>query len=381
MTASPSTLHFFVPGALDQRTGGYLYDARMVRGLEALAWPVVVHELPGRWPEPESDDVETFDAQLTALAPGSLVLIDGLAGGAHPELFERHARHLRIVALVHHPLGDETGVGEADRERLLALEMRGLAAAAGAIVTSPFTARRLEGLGADPARVRVVIPGTEPAVRAPATPAHTPSLTPGRVPEAWPRSDGSVRLLSVGNVTPRKGHDLLVEALADVADRPWHCIVAGSLERAPEFVRQVQHRVEHLGLTARIDFAGELDDATLTGLLESADVFVLPSWYEGYGMALTEALQHGLPVISTTGGAIADTVPAAAGRLVTPGDARVLSAALAEVLDSPGTRQAMAAAARQHAAALPNWSQQVAQFAGALTNLAADRTTSEGLNG
>ena len=366
MTASPSTLHFFVPGALDQRTGGYLYDARMVRGLEALAWQVVVHELPGRWPEPESADLEAFDSQLTALAPGSLVLIDGLAGGAHPELFERHMPRLRIVALVHHPLGDETGVSEADRERLLALEMRGLAAAAGTIVTSPFTARRLEGLRADPARVRVVIPGTEPAHQAVSTLEPTRDFgSPG-----WPRTEGAVRLLSVGSVTPRKGHDLLVEALADVADRPWHCIVAGSLERAPEFVRQVQHRVEHLALGARIDFTGELDDAALTALLESADVFVLPSWYEGYGMALTEALQHGLPVISTTGGAIADTVPVAAGRLVTPGDGKALSAALAEVLDSPGTRQAMADAARKHAAALPDWSQQAAQFARALTDLA-----------
>lgn len=373
MTASPSTLNFFVPGALDQRTGGYLYDARMVCGLEARAWQVVVHELPGRWPEPEAADLEAFDAQLTALAAGSLVLVDGLAGGAHPELFERHAPRLRLVALVHHPLGDETGVDETDRERLLALEMRGLAAAAGAIVTSPFTARRLEGLGVDPARVRVVIPGTEPS--------HTPGPAPALPPEAWPGSDGTVRLLSVGSVTPRKGHDLLVEALADVADRPWHCIVAGSLERAPKFVRQVQHRVEHLGLTARIDFVGEVDDSELAALLESADVFVLPSWYEGYGMALTEALQHGLPVISTTGGAIADTVPAAAGRLVTPGDGKALSAALAEVLDSPGTRQAMAAAAHRHAAALPDWSQQAAQFAGALTEIATDLATSEGLHG
>lgn len=373
VTASSSTLHFFVPGALDQRTGGYLYDAHMVRGLEALAWQVVVHELPGRWPEPEVADLQEFDAELTALAPGSLVLIDGLAGGAHPELFERHRSRLCLVALVHHPLGDETGVDEADRERLLAREVRGLAAAAGTIVTSPFTARRLEGLGADPARVRVVIPGTEPAHQVESTlEVTTEVISPG-----WPRAEGAVRLLSVGSVTPRKGHDLLVEALADVADRPWHCVVAGSLERAPEFVQQVQGRVEHLGLTARVDFAGELDDSALTALLDSADVFVLPSWYEGYGMALTEALQHGLPVISTTGGAIADTVPAAAGRLVTPGDGKALSAALAEVLDAPDTRSAMAAAARQHAAALPTWSRQALEFAGALTELA----TAEGQNG
>jgi len=329
----------------------------MVAGLRALAWGVTVHAVPGRFPDVDTRARNGLDGALGRIPDGALVVLDGLAMGALPEVVEAHARRLRLVALVHHPLGDETGLGFAARERFLALEGRALAAVAGVVVTGPFTARRLARMGVGRDVVRVVEPGTE------------------RPAAAGRRLGDPPLLLSVGTVTPRKGHDVLVAALGRIRDLPWRCVCAGSLERDPAFAARVRVAAGRAGVEDRLELPGELEPGALEALYQEASLFVLASHYEGHGMARAEALVRGLPVVSTTGGAIPHTVPAEAGVLVPPGDAGALARGLRGLLEDPGRREALGAAALAHASTLPGWDTQVRTFAAAVTELAGGEPT------
>lgn len=351
---SDPLLHLVVPGPLDQRTGGYLYDARMVDELAARGRSIRVHEVEGRFPDVDARSLKELDRVLSDIDDGSVVVLDGLAMGAAPDVVRRHAGRLRSVGLVHHPLADETGLEPAARDRFEALEREALGQVRGVVVTSPYTARRLGDFGIDPGRVRSVLPGTDPA-----RPAEGSS------------DGGAPRLVCVASVTPRKGHDVLVRALSKIDDLEWRCDCAGSLIRAPDFVERVRSAVERLRLVERMRFLGELDAASLDEVYRRATLFVLPSHYEGYGMAFAEALARGLPVVGTTGGAIPYTVPAETGVLVEPGDADALADALRTLLEDEDRRTAMADAARAHAEGLPGWDRQADELAQAVEELAA----------
>jgi len=276
--------------------------------------------------------------------------------GAPVLALEAQARRLRSIALVHHPLADETGLSEADRLRLVATERRALAACAGVVVSSAFTARGLAHYGVPADRVRVVIPGTEPA-----SPAQGP-------PEGQPPV-----LLCVASLTPRKGHDVLVAALAQVQEFPWMCVCAGSPDRDPAHAANVRRLVAEAGLSDRVRLVGEREGDALEALYHGASVFVLASHHEGYGMALADALARGLPVVSTTAGAIPFTVPGDTGLLVPAGDPTALAGALRALLGPSGAqaRARLSAAARQYAAALPTWEDSARAFAGAIDELTA----------
>jgi glycosyltransferase involved in cell wall biosynthesis len=347
-------LHLVVPGPLDQRTGGYLYDARIVEELDAGGRTVQVHEVTGSFPDVDDQSLAELDRALSDIEAGSVVVLDGLAMGAAPDVVGRHAVRLRAVGLVHHPLADETGLESPERDRFEVLEREALARVRGVIVTSPYTARRLADFDVDAARVRAVLPGTDPAA-----------------PSKGSSRRGPPRLVCVASVTPRKGHDVLVRALAQIGDLAWRCDCAGSLARAPAFVERVRSAVERLRLVERIRFLGELEAMALDEVYRRATLFVLPSHYEGYGMAFAEALARGLPVVGTTGGAIPHTVPAEAGVLVEPGDADALAGALRSLLEDGDRRAAMADAARKHAEGLPGWGRQAEEFAAAAEELAA----------
>jgi glycosyltransferase involved in cell wall biosynthesis len=351
----PEELHLIIPGPIDQRTGGYLYDAHMATGLERLGWTVVVHSLDGDFPDGNARAEESLSGVLAGLPQGTRVLLDGLAMGALPGPVVAHATRLRVLSLVHHALADETGLDAAHKDRLAALEREGLNACLGVLCTSAFTATRMEDYGVPPARVRVVRPGTEPA---------RPALGPG--------AGEDPQLVCVGAVVPRKGQDVLVRALARIRHIRWNCVCAGSLDRAPDYASTLRALAATEKLSDRVEFTGECSQAALDDLYHSASLFVLPSHHEGYGMALTEALARGLPIVSTTGGAVPHTVPTAAAILVTPGDEAALAGALGHLLAGPtgaSRRARMAAAARTHALSLPTWDRSASAFARAILEL------------
>jgi len=343
---------FLLPGPPDSLSGGYAYDRRIVAGLRAAGWGVNLQVLPAGFPRPDAADLAQAEAQVAALPDGTQAIADGLAFGAMPDIAQRHAARLRWVALVHHPLALETGLDDAQRDRLFHSERQALAAARMVIVTSAATARALAAYDVPAGRIHVVEPGTDAAAL-----------------RARPRGP-ELTLLCVATLTPRKGHAVLVEALAGLQDRPWtlHCV--GSASRDPATAQALHTLLAARGLQARVQLHGEVDAATLEGLYAQADAFVLPSFHEGYGMALAEALAHGLPVLSTTAGAIPDTVPAEAGVLLPPGDAAALRQALARLMDDAPWRAALAAGARAARLRLPTWAQAVARFATALVTVA-----------
>ncbi|MYI74741.1 MAG: glycosyltransferase family 4 protein [Acidobacteria bacterium] len=354
---SDPALHVLVPGPLEQRTGGYIYDARIVDGLRRRGWRVAVHELDGRFPEGDPAARAGLRAALAGLPDGARVVIDGLAMGGLPALVQAAAARLRIVGLAHLLLADETGLTDRRRADYTASEREALAACAGVVATSGHTAARVRARGVDAAAVRVVPPGTDPAPPA-----------PGPGPGAPPR------IFCAATVTPRKGQDVLVRALAQVADLEWSCVCAGSLTRAPAFASEVRRLAEDAGLDARIGFPGECGAAEMEAFYDASSLFVLPSHFEGYGMVLTEALARGLPVVSTTGGAIPQTVPPGTGMLAPPGDAGALAAALRTLLApgaGAGERARLAAAARRYAAGLPDWEATAEAFGAAVLALTA----------
>ena len=336
---------FIVPGALDQLTGGYLFDRRVVEGLRGLGRTVGVHELPGTFPEADRAAEEGAAALLAALPDAAAAVIDGLALPAFAESLPRHAPRLRLVGLVHHPLALETGLALGTREALALTEARLLPRLRGVICPSRTTAWHLEEYGVLRERIAIVAPGTD-----------KPASPPG------PRVPGPLRLLSIGTVTPRKGHVLLIEALAALADRDWQLTCIGSLTRSPETARALERAVAEHGLQARVTLAGEWPRERLPRAYGEADVFVLPSFHEGYGMAFAEALAHGVPVVGTTAGAVAETVPSGAALLVPPGDRLSLTRALAMIMDNERLRAQLAAGAAKAGAALPDWPQAVARW-------------------
>lgn len=307
------TLYFVIPGDLETRTGGYGYDRQIIAGLRERGWTVHLVSLTGNYPFPSVDARVDASRALAVIPDRALVVLDGLAFGALPVAALRERERLRLVALVHHPLGLETGLDEAKSKRLLASEREALSAAVGVVVTSSRTVSAVEGLGVSSSIVAVVEPGTEPAP--PATGGH-----------------GPLHMLCVATLVPRKGHDTLFDALARLGDLDWRLTCVGSVDRDAEYVASLVAQCKTPPLLDRVVLEGELAGAPLTAAYDCADLFVLPTHYEGYGMAVAEALARAIPVVSTPTGAIADLVGEDAGVLVPPADAKALAHVLASLI-------------------------------------------------
>jgi glycosyltransferase involved in cell wall biosynthesis len=354
-----SAIDLVVPGNIDTPTGGYIYDREILASLRALRWRTAVHSLDASFPQPTPAALRAARATFAAIASGSLVVIDGLALPGLERVLADEQRRLRLVALVHHPVALETGLDATAARRFEDAERRSLALVRRVITTSQWTARALARYDVDVSTLRVVEPGVDRRTMHGSTDPRGAAPAP-----AAPHQ--SLNLLCVATLTPRKGHTLLLEALGDLRERRWHLNCAGSLLRDPAHVAAVEHQIDRLRLKSRVSLLGDLDNEALERQYERADVFVLPSYLEGYGMALAEAVSHGLPVISTTAGAIPETVPAAASVLVPPGDSRALAAALASLMDDPSRRAQLAANARAARASLPTWKSAAKKFAAAL---------------
>jgi glycosyltransferase involved in cell wall biosynthesis len=347
-------LVFIVPGRIETRTGGYEYDRRMADGLRARGWSVDVRELDGSFPYPPPAALAEAARVLAAIPDRATVLIDGLAFGAMPAEVVREASRLRIVALIHLPLAAEIGIGEDVAARLEAGERRALAAASRVIVTGKPTGAALAGHGVASDLITVVEPGTD------------------RAPLARGSHEGPLQLLCVATLNPGKGHDMLIGALAALPHDHWHLTCAGSLDRHPATVQQLREILRVDGLNARVSFLGDLDTAALAACYDSADLFVLATRHETYGMAVAEALARGLPVVSTKTGAIPELVGDEAGLLVPVGDTTALTSALSQVLSNRHLLARLAEGARRVRDRLPTWEDAAGRMAAALDRAATD---------
>ncbi|XVS65590.1 glycosyltransferase family 4 protein [Actinosynnema sp. CA-299493] len=332
------TVHFVLPGGVDDPaspSGGNAYDRRVVEELSPVHEVVV----PGAWPRPDATARSTLDRALAGIPDGSVVVLDGLVACGVPEVVVPHAHRLPLVVLVHLPLADETGLPPALAARLDTAEREVLRAARAVVATSPSAARRLashHGL----ARVHVVAPGTDPAPPAVGT-------------------DGASRLLCVASLTPRKGHDVLVRALASVADLPWTCAFVGP-ERSP-----VRDLVDRHGLGPRIELPGPLSGPALDRAYATADLFVLASLAETYGMVVTEALARAVPVVASS---VPDAL-GAGGVLLPAGDVTAFAEALRRWLTDDEWRRDLRGRASARRLELSTWDQTAAALAEVLASL------------
>jgi glycosyltransferase involved in cell wall biosynthesis len=344
-------LHIVVPGDIDDPaapSGGNAYDRKVCDGLAARG-PVRRLGVPGAWPRPDTAARAGLAAALAALPDGAPVLLDGLVACAVPDVVAAEAGRLRQVVLVHLPLGDETGLAPDEAAELDAMERLTLRAAAAVVATSGWTARRLvehHGLPAD--RVHVVPPGVDPAPLAPA--------------------DGGSRLLCVAAVIPRKGQDVLVRALSTLDDPGWSCVCAGGLTRAPGYVDGLRRSIEAYRLGDRVLLAGPRTGAALAATYAAADLLVLPSRAEPYGMVVTEALARGIPVLATAVDGVPEALGSAPdgglpGMLVPAGDAQALAGALRRWLAEPELRDELRRSARARRSTLRGWDGTVRRLA------------------
>lgn len=339
-------IDFVIPGDLEARTGGYGYDRRLIAELGAAGADVRVALLPGDFPFPSPKSVVAAEQAFAAVPDGGTALVDGLAYAPIPDVLARHRDRIAIIALCHHPLGLETGLAADTAAGLIASERAALASARRVVVTSPATARTLEadfGVGRD--RIAVAVPGTDPA----------PHAAGGNDPPL---------LLTIASLIPRKGHDVLVSALERIRDRRWRARFVGGHGLDPNHAAGIIDRIRALGLEDRIACPGAVADAGPE--YAAADVFVLPSRYEGYGMAFAEAMAHGLPVVAARAGAVPDVVPPEAGILVEPDDPEELAKALSGLLDDAALRARYRAGAIGASARLPTWANTADNVAAAI---------------
>jgi glycosyltransferase involved in cell wall biosynthesis len=336
-----------VPGDLATATGGYAYDRRLIAELEALGFCVDVLALGEDFPRPSAQTRGRALSLLASVPAERPIIVDGLALGALPEATT--LREHCLIALVHHPLALECGLSASEAAALRESERQALSAARRVIATSAATARLLISDFAVPSNCVVVAP-------------------PGcdRVEFAHGSASDMVALLAVGAIVARKGYDVLIAALARLADLPWRLTIVGDRERDVAAAEGLAADIRRYRLGDRVDVVGVVAPRRLAELYAAADLFVLASRFEGYGMVYAEAIAYGLPLIGTTAGAIPETVPAGAGLLVPPDDCAALGDALRRLIAQPGDRARLAAAARAAAAQLPTWRETGRLVAGAI---------------
>ncbi len=351
-------VHVIVPEGIDdpgRPSGGNTYDRKVCRGLAALGWSLREHAVPGAWPRAGAAEHAALARAVRPIPDGTVVLLDGLVACAAPAVLVGQAHRLQQVVLVHMPLGHRPLSDEADAVR--SRERQVLTAATAVVATSAWTRRRLAELYALPAdQVHVAAPGVDAAGVGPETAAGD-------------------ALLCVAAVTPDKGHDVLLDALATATDLSWHCACVGSVERDRAFADGVQRRAQHGALRDRVRFLGPRTGPELDRLYADADLLVLASHAETYGMVVTEALARGLPVVAADVGGVPEALGhgddgARPGLLVPPGDPEALGAALRDWLVDAGLRGRWRRAARERRASLCGWSATASVVAGVLAGAA-----------
>jgi glycosyltransferase involved in cell wall biosynthesis len=356
-----TAVHVVLPDGVDdpaRPSGGNTYDRHLCRGLTSIGWLVNEHAVPGRWPRPDAASLAALAEVVRRIPDDAVVLLDGLVASTAPNVLVPQARRLRLVVLVHMPLGHRPADDGAHDVRIR--ERAVLSVATAVVATSAWTRRRLlelYRLAAD--RVHIAEPAVDAADLA------TGSATGGA-------------LICVAAVTSDKGHDVLLDALATTTHLSWQCVCVGSLDRDPAFVERLRHRSLGGGLGDRVCFPGPRTGDDLDRSYAAADLMVLASRAETYGMVVTEALARGLPVVAAEVGGLPEALGHGAdgvrpGLLVPPDDPAALGAALRAWLGDAGLREQLRRAARERRGTLSGWSSTASVVAGVLAGRRNDR--------
>ncbi|MEM1375797.1 MAG: glycosyltransferase [Pseudomonadota bacterium] len=336
---------FAIPGDLTTPTGGYMYERRLLEELQAQGRDTKYLKLGDTFPDASPAHMADAIAQLKALEVDRAVILDGFVS-ATLETDALASLQIPTIAMVHHPLAFETGLDEARREQLHALERANLRRVSHVLVPSPATKTILIDAYSVPAeKITIARPGTDRRARA--GEKQSPPL-----------------ILSVGIQHPRKGHDVLLEALAKIQHLDWQAVIAGKVYDEA-FANTLVNLHRDLGLERRVKLAGYVGDDELTALYSSATIFALATRFEGYGLVFDEALANGLPIVSCHTGAVPDTIPKNARLLVQVDDPAALADALTQLLQNPELYRSKQTAAQNAGDKLPTWAD-TAKIAGSV---------------
>jgi glycosyltransferase involved in cell wall biosynthesis len=361
MGGQDQTVHVVVPDGIDdpaRPSGGNVYDRKVCDGLAVLGWSVRVRAVSGDWPWPGEVGYTALADQLAAVPDGDVVLLDGLVASTAPDVLRNSVNRLRLVLLIHLPIGAQWSDGAAGGgpEEAATREHRVLSIASAVIVTSAWARRFLLDSYALPEdRLHVVEPGVDVA-----------GLARGTV--------AGGELLCVGAVTPVKGHDLLLTALGQLTDLSWHCRFVGAQTRHPAFVARLADQILDLGIGDRVALVGPLTGAELEIAYAATDLLVTPSRFETYGMVVTEALARGIPVVATDVGGVGQALGFGPdgdrpGRLTPPDDPTALALTLREWLGDDQLRSRLRRTAGQRRTVLPGWADTCARISDVLARV------------
>lgn len=328
------TLHHFYSTDYEQKTGGWIYNRHLIAWLDRHMGGVHEMTVPVCFPRPDAAVLAEIATLFDAIEPGAVLVMDHIYGCMLLPILS--ARPFRLVLIYHHSMVEERGEGEVAASRNTA-EHSALQLADAIVVTSDESRDYVTGhYGINEQKIITGKPGNDPAPR---SPVH---------------DGGPWHMLSVGAVIPRKRYEFLVEALAKVQRSDWSLTIVGNTDRYPDYVGSLQNLIETHCLADHITLAGEVPPSALDALWSKTHLYVASSLYEGYGMAISEAICRGVPVISTPSGAVASWAGEAV-TLVDPDAVGEMAARIAAVMDDRATYEAAREKAVHFADALPSW--------------------------
>jgi glycosyltransferase involved in cell wall biosynthesis len=354
MTAAGGTLLGFVTWDRDEPTGGNVYNRALITELRALGIDIQLHKLAGPWPD---GDATTHLMLARALRAAPASLVDGIVASGSPDVVGAAVESGHAVTIVVHlPISDELSLMPAERQRYALLESQAVHAASGVLCSSRWAAAELNRrYGRDD--IGVAIPGVSPAAVAHGS-----------------RDSGPPRFLSVASLTPTKDQLTLVRALTQLADLPWTADLIGSDRTDPGYAAQLRTEIAAAGLAERVMVPGILAGQALNQKWDTADLLVLTSRIETYGLVVVEALARGIPAVVSAGtgavealqeGATADSAETP-GTAVRAGDPESLAVVLRKWLTEPMLRHSWRQAALARRDTLPGWQQTAAAVLGYL---------------
>ncbi|WP_224214669.1 glycosyltransferase family 4 protein [Natrinema longum] len=340
-------------GSIDERSGGFRYDRKLLEGLRRAGDAVELVELPWRAYHRGLLDNGSRTLRKRLRVDVDVMLQDELA---HPSLVHTNRQlPYPVVSIVHHLRASEP---RPLAPLYRAVERRYLATVDGVVCNSAVTREAVTDLGVDPDRT-VVAP--------PAGDRFDPSVDAETI-DSRARAE-PLRVIFVGNIAPRKGLDTLVEGLAAAEPDAELTVVGRSVDE--EYAASVRRSVRTHSLEDRVSMTGELTDEELETALRSSHVLAVPSRYEGFGIVYLEGMSFGLPALASRAGGATDVVThGETGLLVDPDDPAAVAAALRTFANDPDRLAAMGRAAKRRYERHPDWEETTARVRRLLADVA-----------
>jgi glycosyltransferase involved in cell wall biosynthesis len=309
-------LHFLCPGDINSLTGSHIFTKRFAEGLKKNGHQITIHQLSNDFPFPSDKSLQTVQTILSLIPESDTIIFDNLISSSISALLKECAHRNHLICLFHLPLSIYPGFSVYQREMLAFSESESLGFIHHILAVGPFVEKFLLQQGIDKKKIILTFPGVEDC------------------PQKKIYQPKPYRLLSVANLIRSKGHVTLVKALSALNNINWILDCYGDLDLDRQYLADLQALIRRNNLQNKIFIHGTISGKALSDAYLSADLFIHPSEFETYGIALTEALAHGIPVIASTGGGTLSTVPASMGKFFKPDDVYGLETILEVVFEN-----------------------------------------------